>query len=324
MYVFNAPLSRFESNQSQEQAEDRGGQKCWAVVTGATSALGAEYCKQLASKGFNLIMVDRIDPKLQELDTQLHQLFSDIKTVKIVFDITDPTIVNARRHFRSTIGEAISKVESDENLRPTGEEVSMLVVASGQMNHGSFDDLSVAAIKEMIDLNVYMTGFITKMLLNKFYQRAHKGKKSAVIVVSSVLSMRYIPGTVVYSASKAYSTYFTMALGYELLQENFNQSGDFTEDQMVDIQCFSPGPVLADTQYSSPWLNTLKNLFSYEPSKVVDASLRDLLYGHINHSQRTLTMGYWPNDLLRTLLDMVECLSAPVNSFYMHLFSRLK
>jgi short-subunit dehydrogenase len=60
-----------------------------------------------------------------------------------------------------------------------------------------------------------------RLIVKKFYKRANEGKRSAIITVSSILGMHSTPGCVVYSASKAFTLFFTLALGYELRDRNF-------------------------------------------------------------------------------------------------------
>ena len=60
-----------------------------------------------------------------------------------------------------------------------------------------------------------------RLVVKKFYKRANEAKRSAIITVSSILGMYSTPGCVVYSASKAFTLYFTLALGYELRDRNF-------------------------------------------------------------------------------------------------------
>jgi short-subunit dehydrogenase len=60
-----------------------------------------------------------------------------------------------------------------------------------------------------------------RLMVKKFYKRASLGKRSAIITVSSILGMYYTPGSVIYSASKAFTLFFTLALGYELRDRNF-------------------------------------------------------------------------------------------------------
>ena len=49
----------------------RYGEGSWALVTGASGGIGAEYCKQLAREGFNVCMVSRTRSKLQQLQSEI-------------------------------------------------------------------------------------------------------------------------------------------------------------------------------------------------------------------------------------------------------------
>ena len=97
-----------------------------------------------------------------------------------------------------------------------------------------------------------------------------------------------------------------MALGQELLQENFTQASFFSFDEnMIDVQCLCPGPVI-ERSANDRVRDHVKNWFLLSPKKVVEASLRDLCYGHINHSQRTFSFGHWIHDLMRVVWDLLD------------------
>ena len=51
--------------------QDRRGKKTWAVVTGATAGIGAEFSHQFASKGYDVILVGRRQAATQEVATEL-------------------------------------------------------------------------------------------------------------------------------------------------------------------------------------------------------------------------------------------------------------
>jgi len=75
-------------------------------------------------------------------------------------------------------------------------------------------------------------------------------------------------GSVVYSATKSFVTFFTASIGFELFEENFTNSTFFSFDEtMVDIQCLMPGPL--DDGDRSTIAKTMLNTLSYSPSKVV-------------------------------------------------------
>jgi len=51
-----------------------GGPGTWALVTGASDGIGAEYCKQLAAKGFNICLVSRTVLKLQLVEAEVKRI----------------------------------------------------------------------------------------------------------------------------------------------------------------------------------------------------------------------------------------------------------
>jgi 17beta-estradiol 17-dehydrogenase / very-long-chain 3-oxoacyl-CoA reductase len=52
----------------------------WIVVTGASDGIGAEYCKEFAKDGFNIVLVSRTLSKLKSVESQLQKLNPKIKT----------------------------------------------------------------------------------------------------------------------------------------------------------------------------------------------------------------------------------------------------
>ena len=57
-----------------------GGKGTWALVTGASSGLGAEYCKQLAKDGFNICLISRTQYKLKAVEKEVKKIAPGVKT----------------------------------------------------------------------------------------------------------------------------------------------------------------------------------------------------------------------------------------------------
>ncbi len=59
------------------------GENLWAVVTGGTDGIGLEYAKQLAAKGFSLMIISRNEDKLKAVAKSIEEQYSVCKEVCI-------------------------------------------------------------------------------------------------------------------------------------------------------------------------------------------------------------------------------------------------
>ena len=62
-------------------------QKPWALVTGASAGIGAEFCRQLAGKGYRLVLVARRADKLQSVAGELKSSY-DSDSLIITADLS--------------------------------------------------------------------------------------------------------------------------------------------------------------------------------------------------------------------------------------------
>ena len=63
----------------------------WALVTGASDGIGAEYCIQLARDGFNICLVSRTKSKLQAVEKKVKEVKPECDTFIIQFDFEGVT-----------------------------------------------------------------------------------------------------------------------------------------------------------------------------------------------------------------------------------------
>ena len=57
------------------------------------------------------------------------------------------------------------------DLEEKKDEISLLILADQARGLGNFENVSIEDLKEMIDVNVYQKGFLSRLLIDKFFKR---------------------------------------------------------------------------------------------------------------------------------------------------------
>ena len=70
----------------------RYGEKTWAVITGCTNGIGAEFAEQLGGEGFNLVLVSRSKDKLNDQKEELAQKYKDIQIETRAIDLSSTRV----------------------------------------------------------------------------------------------------------------------------------------------------------------------------------------------------------------------------------------
>ena len=165
-----------------------------ALVTGASAGIGREFCRQLAGRGYDLIVVARDAARLQALAGELerqHRIGVEVLAADLAVD-AEVDRVAAR-------------------LRGSGE-LTMLVNNAGFGTLGRLATASPEEQERMVRLHVLTPMRLTQATLPGLLHR----RRGAVVNVSSVASFIYSPGNVNYCATKAYLTTFSEGLATEL------------------------------------------------------------------------------------------------------------
>ena len=58
-----------------------GGNGTWALVTGGSDGIGAEFCRQLAKAGFNICIVSRTESKMEAIELEIRKFGIETITV---------------------------------------------------------------------------------------------------------------------------------------------------------------------------------------------------------------------------------------------------
>jgi short-subunit dehydrogenase len=165
-----------------------------ALVTGASSGIGADLARELAKDGHDLVLSARSLAPMQALaaDLEAHGANSTV----IPADLGRP-------------GGALELVNA---IEARGLQVDVLVNNAGLGAIGRFDQMDAQRISDVLQVNVVALTELTRLLLPGMIGRA-RGK---VLLVGSTASFQPGPRMAVYFATKAYVLSFGEALAYEL------------------------------------------------------------------------------------------------------------
>lgn len=175
---------------NDEPAPDHG----TALVTGASAGLGAAYARQLAERGFNLIVVARREERLDALRADLEKQFS-ISVELFPADLAD----------EKAVGRLVAMLEGRD-------DIEILVNNAGFGVQGPFYKADIEKNLAMIRVHVLATVRLTHAVLPQMIAR----DRGSVINVSSLASFLSAPGAVSYCATKAYLNSFSKSVQAEL------------------------------------------------------------------------------------------------------------
>jgi len=182
--------NRFEA--TRPPLRERYGE--WALVTGASAGIGAEFARALARDGVSVVLTARREERLAELASDLEKNYR-IETRVVGADLSRPEDVER-------LAEAVSDLD-----------IAVLVNNAGSGYSGAFAKQDAERLRAMVELNCAAPVVLTSLLLPRMLAR---GAKSAIVVTGSVAGRQPLPLHALYSATKAFDLLFGEALAVEL------------------------------------------------------------------------------------------------------------
>jgi len=165
-----------------------------ALITGASSGIGAAFARRLAADGCGIVLVARRREKMQALAEELARKNS-VTTELLVADLSKPDDVER-------VAERIRALPS----------LDVLINNAGFGTTGFFADVNVAKHLDMIHVHVIASVRLTHAALPGMIAR----KRGSIINVSSGAAFLAMPNAVTYCATKMYLVTFAEALAKEL------------------------------------------------------------------------------------------------------------
>ncbi|HHB76524.1 MAG TPA: SDR family NAD(P)-dependent oxidoreductase [Desulfobulbus sp.] len=178
----------------------------WALVTGASSGIGAEYAKQLAKKELNVALVARRKKPLGRIAEEIEKIHK-VQSKIILADLTTK--------------EGIEMVKTGTN----DIEIGLLVNNAGREDSGHFLKTPVDQYLNTLALNCEAPLRLTHHYAGKMAAR----RKGGIIFMSSLVAFQGIPFVANYAATKAYDLILSESLSAEFKRHH------------IDVVAVAPG-----------------------------------------------------------------------------------
>ncbi len=226
-----------------------------AVITGASSGLGGEYVRQVATRHPELKEIWLIARRRERLE-QWQKEFPQTVFRLLSLDLSREE----------------SFEEYERLLAETGESVWMLINNAGLGTIGDLYDMNYPSQTRMVDVNVRALTALTTITLQHMEPGGH------ILNVCSIASFAPNPRMTVYCSTKAYVLSFTKSLGYELRSRG------------ISVTAVCPGPMSTEflpvAGIEKGVSKTFDTLPYCDPRKVAEVSLRKAEQGKTVYTPR--------------------------------------
>ncbi|MFD5536622.1 SDR family NAD(P)-dependent oxidoreductase [Streptomyces sp. NPDC127079] len=180
-----------------------------AVITGASSGIGAALARTLASRGYGTTLVARDGARLRHVAAVLQRNGARVDTIE-----ADLTSRADRRNVEAQI-------------RQTGLAVDILINGAGAATRTSIPECDLGTELAHMELNVVSVVDLCRTFVGDMLAR----RSGAILNVASTAAFKPLHGQGTYAASKAFVLSFTRTLRAEL------------QDSPVTVTALCPGPV---------------------------------------------------------------------------------
>ncbi len=209
-----------------------------AILTGASSGIGAALAPMLAAEGYDLVLVARRADRLESLAESIRAEHGREVSV-LALDITSGSTLEA--------------------LQAIAPSPALLINCAGVGRFGSAIKYPVAEQSHMVRLNCEALTTLTLGYLPRMIERG----EGVIVNMASIAGFQPVPYFSVYSATKAYVITLTEALDEEL------------KGTGVRVVAVCPGPVPTEFQQTagSPDANTEPDYNRRSPQEIAEVTL---------------------------------------------------
>lgn len=237
-----------------------------ALVTGASSGIGQCYAEQLASRGYNLVIVSRDKEQLNSVADKIREK-EGVKVCVVVKDLATTTAAE----------------ELYEWTKSEGYIVDVLINNAGMFSFCDILNTPIERIKQAITLHDITNTILCKLFATDMAQRGG----GHILNMSSYSIWMPWPGLSLYSASKAYLKSFSVAFAKEV------------RDKKVYVTAVCPAGIATDLYgLSKKWQKIGLNIHALSTPKFCARRGLNSMFKH----RRTVVPDWW----MRLLIPLLE------------------
>ncbi len=260
-----------------------------AVITGATSGIGASFAKKLASMGFDLVLTGRRKEIIETLADELSRHYQ-VEAQVILAELSDETALK----------KVVAAVKGMIGIE-------YLINNAGYGLNKNFYENDIESEEKMVKVHV----LAPMELIRAAVPEMIKNGKGYIINVSSVAAFMSLPRNASYCGSKSFMTLFTESIHMELMNKG------------IRVQSLCPGFTRTDFHEKmkmdqKEW-ERLQVFNWMKPDEVVEYSLKCL------RKKRVVCIpGFWNRVTVKLIRMIPRALYYKVNSSFGESFSPTK
>jgi short-subunit dehydrogenase len=184
----------------------------WALVTGASSGIGAALARELAGHGAKLILTARRKDRLEALAAELTAAGSEVRVLSA--DLNDPAA--PQQLYDATEG--------------AGLPVEILVNNAGLGQYSDFYKSPAEQELSQVRVNCEAVVRLSRLFVPRMVER----RRGWVLVLASTASFQPVPYLTTYAATKAFDRFFALGLAAEVARHG------------VKVTALCPGPTKSE------------------------------------------------------------------------------
>lgn len=221
-----------------------------AIVTGGSGGIGLEFARQLAARGYDLVLVSNQGPELEVAKRELEASREGIVISTLCIDLASDGAAGEVKKFVHSLG---------------GAPVEVLVNNAGIFDFKMMTDMSSRRVSLYIDLHIRAVTELSLLYASEMASR----EQGYILNMSSMSCWMPMPGIGMYAATKAYLRVFSRSLHLEMREKG------------VKVMVACPGGIATDLFGLPPHLQRLgvKVGALATPRRFVKGALKRLFKG---------------------------------------------